>query len=223
MSNCTNVAALTPVPTLSDVCRLLTRVFGREVDRSLYDALCATGVGLVGRCGAEDSELEALAAEYCRMFLPPSACCPPYGSVQLGEAALRARTETVVLRFVERAGYDLELHAPVVAADHVAIIFELLGALSSSDADDAPQLLGEFLDSVVLPWVPDFLTSVVTADTHGLYAAAAELGLDVLLPLMEGRAPGQHVYAAPTAHHAGACVGGELAASTLSGSLSRSR
>lgn len=175
---------------------LVARIFGAELDAALHAILGSTRApaeldlfadrGKRREAGADpETSLRDLAAEYCRLFIGPNPRCAPYGSLWQAEAGLLGRIERRVVHFAEEAGIALALASPVVAADHVAVAFEILSELHArASRSERPErdlgLAAEFLDRLVLPWMPEFLEEVRRAATMPFYRRAAELALHLV-------------------------------------------
>jgi TorA maturation chaperone TorD len=181
-----------------DLYALCARLFASEVDASLYQSL-AQGpllslMGLEpGALGEEDSPakaLDALAVEYCRLFIGPQPMCPPFASACRGEALLGGRARTRLEEFLVRNDLVLtEELMRIASPDHVAVELAILAMLhdrasaaeeSSEAMAQASRALAEFLGGHVLPWVPDWLQGVEEHAAHPLYRGAAQLGLALL-------------------------------------------
>jgi TorA maturation chaperone TorD len=78
-----------------DLYALTARLFMAEVDVALYRALAVQdALGLIDvelSAMGEEQALEALAVEFCRLFIGPQPLCVPYASAHRGEALLGGR------------------------------------------------------------------------------------------------------------------------------------
>lgn len=192
--------ALQPA-TARDLYALCARLFAGEVDAPLYQSLTqepssplVSLLGLEpGALGEEDrpaQALDALAVEYCRLFIGPQPMCPPFASACRGEALLGGRARTRLEEFLAR--HELVLTEDlmrIASPDHVAVELAILAMLhdrahaaeeGSEIGAQARRALAEFLGGHVLPWVPDWLNSVEAQAGHPLYRGAAQLGLALL-------------------------------------------
>jgi TorA maturation chaperone TorD len=168
-----------------DLYALLARLFACEVDLVLYRQLrTAEGTGLPwfepALLGLSDVHaVEALAVEYCRLFVGPQPLCPPYASAQRGEALLGGRPRTRLEVFLAQHGVPVTDESWRIASpDHMAIE---LAALSHLYATGAPvAVVQEFLTQHVLPWAPAFLRQVESVTHVQLYRAAARLATILL-------------------------------------------
>ncbi len=88
----------TPGAALPTALRLLASVFAREPDQPLLDQLIARRDELTDALGSDplndlasdnaDDTIEALAVEYCRLFIGPKGHLAPVESIVLGEGQL---------------------------------------------------------------------------------------------------------------------------------------
>jgi TorA maturation chaperone TorD len=184
-----------------DLYALCARLFAGEVDAPLYQSLTRGPVSPLvslmglepGALGEEDSPakaLDALAVEYCRLFIGPQPMCPPFASACRGEALLGGRARTRLEEFLARNGLALtEELMRIASPDHVAVELAILAMLhdrasaeeeSSEARAQASRALAEFLGGHVLPWVPGWLQGVEEHAAHPLYRGAAQLGLALL-------------------------------------------
>jgi TorA maturation chaperone TorD len=160
-----------------DLYALTARLFAAEVDMALYRALAAQdALGLIDAELAalgEARALEALAVEFCRLFLGPQPPCVPYASAHRGEALLGGRARTRLEAFLHRVGFTCDAVAMRVASlDHLAVELAVLAHLYAR-MDTAA--VGVFLSEHVLPWAPAYCERVAAAATLGFYRTAARL------------------------------------------------
>jgi TorA maturation chaperone TorD len=184
-----------------DLYALCARLFASEVDAPLYQSLTQGPISPLvslmglepGAPGEEDSPteaLDALAVEYCRLFIGPQPMCPPFASAWRGEALLGGRARTRLEEFLARNGLVLTDDLMRIASpDHVAVELAILAMLHDrahavEEGGEAraqvDRALAEFLGGHVLPWVPDWLHGVEEHAAHPLYRGAAQLGLALL-------------------------------------------
>lgn len=171
------MTALLATTARRDLYALTARLFAAEVDVALYRALAAQDVlGLIDAelsALGEARALEALAVEFCRLFLGPQAPCVPYASAQRGEALLGGRARTRLEAFLHRVGFTFDAVAMRIASpDHLAVELAVLAHLYAR-ADTAA--VGAFLGEHVLPWAPAYCEHVAAAAAWGLYRTAARL------------------------------------------------
>ena len=168
---------------------LCARLLAEEIDAPLYRALAAepmkSALSPLGgsfieaalEALGEERALEALAVEYCRLFVGPHPACPPYHSAFRGEALLGARHEARVHELAARHELELVLPARIVSADHLAMELSLLAAALARPLDpSAPDLAtAELTEQLLLPWAPDFAAALTAAAELGPYRALASL------------------------------------------------
>jgi TorA maturation chaperone TorD len=144
---------------------------------ALYRALAVQDVlGLIGAelsSRGEEGALEALAVEFCRLFIGPQPLCAPYASAYRGEALLGGRTRTRLEAFLRRVGFPFDAAARRLASpDHLAVELAVLAHLYTL-ADTAA--VREFLGDHVLPWAPAYCEHVAATATLGFYRTTAWL------------------------------------------------
>jgi TorA maturation chaperone TorD len=166
-----------------ELCALLARLFAHELDPGLYRRLRAVGgpVWFEPELLAlpEGRAVEALAVEYCRLFIGPQPRCSPYASAQRGAALLGGGARTRLEAFLARHRIPLPGEAWRVASpDHIAVELAVLAHLYATGFP-AP-VLREFLTQHLLPWAPGFLRQVESAARHQLYRSAAQLAAALL-------------------------------------------
>jgi TorA maturation chaperone TorD len=166
-----------------DLYALTARFFAAEVDATLYRGLMAQDtLGLLDaelRLLGEAQALEALAVEFCRLFIGPQPLCVPYASAQRGEALLGGRTRTRLDAFMQRVGFVYDATAMRLASpDHLAVELAVLAHLY--DQDEVASTICEFLQDHVLPWAPVYCARVATTTTLSLYRTAAQLVVALL-------------------------------------------
>jgi TorA maturation chaperone TorD len=164
---------------------LLARLFAGEPDLALYRQLRAvehpalTWVEPALLALPEARAVEALAVEYCRLFIGPQPACPPYASAQGGEVLLGGRPRTRLDAFLVRHGVP----APdpgwrIASPDHIAVELAVLARLYAGDAPAA--VVQELLTQHLWPWAPAWLAHVASASRYQLYRTAAQLGVALL-------------------------------------------
>src|SRR5262249_15771721 len=117
-----------------DLYALTARLFAAEVDVALYRALTSQDtLGLIDAelsAMGEEWALEALAVEFCRLFIGPQPTCIPYASAHRGEALLGGRARTRLEAFLRRVGFPFDVVAMRVASpDHLAVELAVLAYL----------------------------------------------------------------------------------------------
>ncbi|MDP9476358.1 MAG: molecular chaperone TorD family protein [Actinomycetota bacterium] len=157
---------------------LAARLFMAEVDIDLYGVLtrppmeellgltCSTGA----RRPAPEEAVEEMAVEFCRLFIGPRPLCPPYASIQRGEALIGGRSARLLDQFMEAHNLRVEApsHLPMLAVDHLGVELALLALLYESAAagtavgghDDPITSVRALLEDHLLPWAPEYLAGM---------------------------------------------------------------
>jgi TorA maturation chaperone TorD len=161
-----------------DLYALTARLFAAEVDVALYRALAAQdALGLIDAelsAMGEGRALEALAVEFCRLFVGPQPLCIPYASAHRGEALLGGRARTRLEAFLHRVGFAFdEVAMRVASPDHLAVALAVLAHLYA--LPDTTTVVHEFLCDHVLPWAPAYCEQVAAAAALGFYRTTARL------------------------------------------------
>ncbi|MCM0148829.1 molecular chaperone TorD [Photobacterium galatheae] len=130
-----------------------------------------------------DAQLE-LAADFCDLFLTtPKTGALPYASLYLDENGLmNARPAVEMEKWLEtyQIAQRKSFNEP---ADHLAVELDLMGNLiiltnqqaSDTESEQAMQAQDTFLTTMLLSWLPEFVSQLNKRDTFGFYAAAASL------------------------------------------------
>lgn len=154
------------------VFRLAARLFSAEIDVPVLRALlrAEAEVALVDdriRALDEQRAVEELSVEFCRLFVGPRPECPPYESVQRGEATLGGRAEQRIREFMHREGLDAILPPglAVLTHDHLAVELAFFSRLCDIAAESPPasQAVQRFHEHHLLPWAPLYLHQVHSA------------------------------------------------------------
>ena len=169
-----------------DIYALASRIFAQEVDLPLYEQLCAGRPDAYNLVLIEpelveegpDAALEALAVEYCQLFVAPRSPCSPYASIQRGERILGGRARDALESFMTSHGIEIEERARIASPDHAAVMLGVLAHLA--DDADTDAAYAEFLRDQVLPWIPRFLANVRRQAGRALYRTAAALTSELL-------------------------------------------
>ena len=124
----------TPLEVERDHCAFASRLLAVEVDAPLYRRLRAVPALIDPAIAAlpEPRALDALATEFCRLFIGPGPVCPPYpGSGQF----LGSHREAPFVRFLERHRLTESVpdNAPVLARHHLAIQLQVLAHLCDAE------------------------------------------------------------------------------------------
>ncbi|KKN10943.1 hypothetical protein LCGC14_1031490 [marine sediment metagenome] len=166
--------------------RLLASIFQREADRPLLEYIKAhrqellTSFGLDPLEGLDgydlDEAVDALAAEYCRIFVGPVGHLPPVESVVLGEGRFWGpSTETVVNFYVTR-GISLPEGSGLLP-DHLSVELDCLAILEErGHHQDAKAFAGEH----PLRWLTDLIAHVKARATSAFYPAFIEAAQGLL-------------------------------------------
>lgn len=131
----------------------------------------------------EDAQLE-LAADFCGLFLStPKSGALPYASMYVGESGLlNDKPAQDMNKLMEK--YDIaqrkEFNEP---ADHIAVELDFMGNLiilanqqkSEEEAEAMMQEQQQFIDTMLLNWLPAFAQQCKERDQFGFYAAAVNL------------------------------------------------
>ncbi|RVX39798.1 TorA maturation chaperone TorD [Nonomuraea polychroma] len=173
---------------------LASRILSREIDPPLYRALQTAETELTDESsgamlisphleqGGEEHALEALCVEFCRLFIGPHALCPPYESIQRGEAMLGGRAERAFTHFLYRHGLQpaVPQDLPILATDHLSVQLAVLShlhdrTLRSGSTPETRHIVEELLNEHVLPWAPAYLDTIRSATDLNPYQLIAEV------------------------------------------------
>ncbi|WP_434360374.1 molecular chaperone TorD [Parasalinivibrio latis] len=131
----------------------------------------------------EDNQLE-LAADFCGLFLStPKTGALPYASIYVGESGLlNDKPAQEMGDWMQRFGIAQrkDFNEPF---DHAAVMLDFLGNLivmsnQKETEEEREALMQEqlqFIDSMLMNWLPTFSTAVASRDPFGFYAAAMSL------------------------------------------------
>jgi TorA maturation chaperone TorD len=173
------VPALDPTAR-QDLYLLVARLFREEVDAPLYRRLLATQSDALPWIEPDIAELpdqfavEALETEYCRLFVGPQPVCPPFASVVRGEPLLGGRARTAIDEFLAARCLAVDAHVRIASPDHVAVTFAVLAELSD------PEAVQSYLHGFVLPWVPNWLSTLERKTERILFRTLARLARDLI-------------------------------------------
>lgn len=131
----------------------------------------------------EDAQLE-LAADFCGLFLStPKSGALPYASMYVGESGLlNDKPAQDMNKLMEK--FDIaqrkEFNEP---ADHIAVELDFMGNLiilanqqeNEEQAEAIMQEQQQFIDTMLLNWLPAFAKQCKERDQFGFYAAAVNL------------------------------------------------
>ncbi|MBL7218632.1 MAG: molecular chaperone TorD family protein [Phycisphaerae bacterium] len=163
--------------------RLLASVFAREADQPLLDQFIARRDELTDVLGRDplgaltaDNALEALAVEYCHLFIGPKGHLPPVESIVLGEGQLWGPSTEAVVEFYERCGIASRSDERTFP-DHISMELDCLAMLEETDRHAEA---GNFAHLHLLRWLPGLLAHVQANASLAFYPAWLE-GLQATL------------------------------------------
>lgn len=131
----------------------------------------------------EDAQLE-LAADFCGLFLStPKSGALPYASMYVGESGLmNDKPAQDMNKLMEEYGIAQrkEFNEP---ADHLAVELDFMGNLiimanqqgSQEQAEPLMQAQFDFINTMLLNWLPAFAAEAKQRDQFGFYAAATQV------------------------------------------------
>ncbi|KLV07112.1 molecular chaperone TorD [Photobacterium aquae] len=131
----------------------------------------------------EDAQLE-LAADFCGLFLStPKSGALPYASMYVGESGLmNDKPAQDMNKLMDDYGIAQrkEFNEP---ADHLAVELDFMGNLiimanqqtSEEKTEELMQAQLDFLNTMLLNWLPTFTQATQSRDPFGFYAAAAKI------------------------------------------------
>lgn len=131
----------------------------------------------------QDAQLE-LAADFCGLFLStPKTGALPYASIYVGESGLlndKPAQDMNTLMSEYNIAQRKEFNEP---ADHVAVELDFMGNLiilannqeSEEKAETVMQAQLNFINTMLLNWLPTFAKSCESRDSFGFYASAVNL------------------------------------------------
>ena len=155
--------------------RLLASIFQREVDLRLLEHIeanskelsTALDVAVLSGLDLDDKEaaMEALAVEYCRVFIGPSGHMPPVESVALGEGRFWGPSTQEVADFYEAMGIAVDRDCRMVP-DHISMELDCLAILEERQQSNEA---GTFAREHVLRWLPGLVDHVEKRATLAFY------------------------------------------------------
>ncbi len=173
---------------------LCARLYAAEVDGALYRALIGRDLNaLLEGTDLEWMEpervqrgeavaLDELAEEYCRLFVGPVAECPPYASVQRGEALLGGRSRALFEELLARQALDARPEeARLGSPDHLAVMLSALASLLEDDriAQHGESAARALLRMHLVPWMPEYARDSSARARCALYRTLATLTLAI--------------------------------------------
>jgi TorA maturation chaperone TorD len=171
--------------------RLFASVFAREVNEALLHEIGAARRAMgeaLGRDpigdlppGEARARVEALAVEYCRLFVGPRGHMPPVESVALGQGRFWGPATEAVASFYRLAGLQASREA-CVPPDHISMELDCLATLEEQGRADQAQA---FAREHVLQWLPRLTRHVRERATLAFYPAWC-CGTETLLTELYG-------------------------------------
>ncbi len=166
--------------------RLLARLWLREVDHDLLQALCApplrdSFVAAGGTLPAHDDAetVEQLTHDYCRLFVGPTGHLPPYQSVwQTGQ--FQGTATSSIKQFIEIVDYD-RLSGTML--DHLGIELDVMGHIlrhlssfeSDSDTLNGVAELANAFFTAHLTWPAELIELAANRATTEFYRSLCTL------------------------------------------------
>jgi TorA maturation chaperone TorD len=173
----------------SGMYRLLARLWLREVDRNLLRELCcsplcnlftAAGGALPGR--NDESTLEQLAIDYCRLFVGPTDHLPPYQSVwQTGQ--FHGATAVSMRNFVDVVGYNAQMLPAGMMLDHLGVQLDVMGHIlgqvsnwqsEENELDEVMELSNSFFARHLL-WPTELLQTSLPRAATDFYRSSIQV------------------------------------------------
>lgn len=155
-----NSKALEDPAVVAGALRLFAWLFYHEVDppllaelRSMRDALTEAlpGNPLAGLdCDEVSCTLEALAVEYCRLFIGPYGHLPPVESVVTGEGHYWGQSTQAVVNFYRSVGFEQTMEVNVLP-DHISLELDCLACLEEEFRHEEAR---NFAREHTCRWVP---------------------------------------------------------------------
>lgn len=177
------------VHAISNVYAFLSRLWLREIDlqwlgelesnRAFRDAYTQLGGMIPG-----ESELEELAADYCRIFVGPKGHVVPIQSVWESQQ-LQTATSSSVEQFAKLVGFDLESIGDGALADHLGVELAIMGhtvgqiSVDASAASTVSEVCAAFFRQH-LDWTPRMLTAAAPLAEDGFYGAVIKMTQEFL-------------------------------------------
>ena len=179
--------------TVPAALRLFASIFQKEVDACLLEHIEARSEQLLtvldvhplGGLDLDNTEAvrEALAVEYCRIFIGPSGHMPPVESIVLGEGRFWGPSTEKVADFYKAVGIAVTREARMVP-DHISMELDCLAILEEKQQID---LAGAFAREHLLNWLPGLIDHVEERGALGFYPLWARALYDMLNELYGGR------------------------------------
>lgn len=180
-----------PEQSVPAALRLFASIFQREVDERLLRELRSRRRELAGVLGGDPlaglelgdggAAVEALAVEYCRLFIGPRGHLPPVESVVRGEECFWGPSTEKVADFYRSAGMAPS-HDRRELPDHISMELDCLAVLEETDRHDEATA---FAREHVLHWLPD-LTQHVDRHSAVDFYRVWSAGLNMMLAELYG-------------------------------------
>ena len=169
---------------LSNLYRLLGRLWWQELDKPLLDALSAppfnATLGLDNVPPDERDQLIAdLGSEYCRLFIGPADHLPPYQSVW-SEGRLESHHVDSMTMWLELARLDRRSIPTGTMVDHIGVQLHVIGTLLAphqpweSHSEELAEMVDHFHEQHV-NWPEPLFDAVESRAEHPLYRELAKL------------------------------------------------
>ena len=171
--------------------RLLASIFQQEVDHRLLADLqkhrneLLTSFGGDALAGLDlhdpDAAVEALAVDYCRLFIGPSGHLPPVESIVLGEGRFWGSATEEVAKCYSDLGVS-PLQDSRMFPDHISMELDCLATLGETGDH---QRAKAFAHQHLLRWVPLLVDHVVSNAVLAFYPTWAKVTRDLLAELYD--------------------------------------
>lgn len=188
--------SLPPKAATQHILHLAARLFAAEIDQRLLASLSQTEHSQAHATSDEsivfmdpallaldqDCALRELSTEFCRLFVGPNPCCPPYASVHRHGVLLGGRSGRHFESLMTRHGFELAKTSSFVSADHIAVQLSILALLDEHETSGelANGACRELLVEHLLPWAPAYLGSVASSARWAPYRTLPRLAAAIL-------------------------------------------
>ncbi len=176
---------MTPVQyqSISDLYALLSRLWLREVDQPLLNRMLDSQIAetlSVTQSSCDDDSIEALAVEYCRLFIGPKNHLPPFQSVwQTGQ--LQSEVTDSVRSFAEAVGIaeTPNQEMPDHLGRQLEVMSQITKQLGNFESDEMKELATEYFRRH-LTWPKKLLAAAERQSKSDFYRAMIGLTSEVL-------------------------------------------
>ncbi len=169
---------------LGATCRLLARVWLREVDQAFAEELEREPVkesfesvgGVIPDFNSPET-LTDLAVDYCRLFIGPKGHIPPFQSAWEGDQ-LQGEAAESMANYIDIIGYARTCLPGGLMLDHFAVQLDVLGYVVESNAQatieshETTELIEAYIATHVR-WTEELLGAATRRATSDFYRAAA--------------------------------------------------